>query len=221
MASPTRSPPGFARERPGAGEERKGARSDVVEASCDLERQELRGILDEEIGRLPEKYRRPVVLCYLEGQTHEQAARRLRCTEGVVRGRLDRARQRLKTRLTRRGVVPSTGLIASSLAGDMASAAVPPSWIAATVATLGRAATARAISTTVSASALELANGVFRAMILAKLKVAASFVAAGNDHPGRGRGGADELLPLARPGSERGDRREASRCPPDGSGARP
>ncbi len=69
-------------------------------------------------------------------------------------------------------------MIASALAGDMASAAVPSSWIAGTVATLGRAATARAVSTTVSAGALELADGVFRAMILAKLKLAASFVVA-------------------------------------------
>ncbi len=160
-------------------EECKGARPEAVEAAFDIERQELRGILDEEIGRLPEKYRRPVVLCYLEGQTCEQAARRLRCTEGAVRGRLDRARERLKIRLTRRGVAPSAGLIASSLAGDMASASVPPSWIAATVSTLGRAATARAVSATVSAAALELADGVFRAMIVAKLKLAASFVAAG------------------------------------------
>ena len=60
-----------------------------MEFPSDAEGLELRGILDEEIGRLPEKYRRPVVLCYLEGQTHEQAVR-LRCTEGAVRGRLDR-----------------------------------------------------------------------------------------------------------------------------------
>jgi RNA polymerase sigma factor (sigma-70 family) len=159
-------------------EERKTARPEALESSCDIERHELRGILDEEIGRLPEKYRRPVVLCYLEGQTHEQAARRLHCTEGAVRGRLDRARERLKSRLTRRGVAPSTGLIASVLAGDTASASVPASWIVGTVATLGRAATARAVSATVSAAALELADGVFRAMILAKLKLAASFVVA-------------------------------------------
>jgi RNA polymerase sigma factor (sigma-70 family) len=159
-------------------EERKAARLEAVETRSDVERHELRGILDEEIGRLPEKYRRPVVLCYLEGHTHEQAASRLRCTEGAVRGRLDRARERLKNRLTRRGVAPSAGLIAASLSADMASASVPPSWIAATVATLGRAATARAVVTTVSAVARELADGVFRAMILAKLRTAASFTAA-------------------------------------------
>jgi RNA polymerase sigma factor (sigma-70 family) len=160
------------------GEERKGARAEAVESSSDVERHELRGILDEEIGRLPEKYRRPVVLCYLEGQTHEQAARRLCCSEGSVRGRLDRAREKLKTRLTRRGFAPAAGLTGSALAADMASAAVPSSWISGTVATLVRAATARAIATTVSATVLDLANGVFRAMIVARIKLAASFVAA-------------------------------------------
>lgn len=139
----------------------------------DFDREELRSILDEEIGRLPEKYRRPVVLCYLEGKSHQQAASRLRCTEGSVRGRLDRAREKLKVRLTRRGLAPSAGLIASALAGDMASAAVPPSWVTGTVATLGRAATARAISGVASAAVLELADGVFRGMVLAKVKMAA------------------------------------------------
>ncbi len=118
------------------------------------------------------------MLCYLEGQTHEQAARRLDCTEGSVRGRLDRAREKLKAGLARRGLAPAAGLTASALAADVASAAVPPSWIAGTVATLGRAATAQAVSTTVSAAARELADGVFRTMLLAKLKVAASFVTA-------------------------------------------
>ena len=138
---------------PSTGRRAQGGAAEAIESTSDVERHELRRLIDEEIGRLPEKYRRPVVLCYLEGQTHEQAARRLQCTEGVVRGRLDRARERLKSRLTRRGVAPAAGLIASALAGDMALAAVPSSWVAGTVATLGRAATARAISTMVSATA--------------------------------------------------------------------
>ena len=158
--------------------ERQGARPEAVEPDCPLEGLELRRLIDEEIGRLPEKYRRPVVLCYLEGQTHEQAARRLACTEGSVRGRLDRAREKLKAGLARRGLAPAAGLTASALAADVASAAVPPSWIAGTVATLGRAATAQAVSTSASAAARELADGVFRTMLLAKLKLAASFLTA-------------------------------------------
>jgi RNA polymerase sigma factor (sigma-70 family) len=158
-------------------EESRGARPEAVEAACELERSELRALLDEEIHRLPEKYRRPVVLCYLEGRTHEEAARRLRCSAGSVRGRLDRARQKLKDRLGRRGVAPAAGLAALAAGAESASAAVPAPLIAGTIATLTRAATATAVSGAASVSALELADAVFRGMIVAKLKVAALLVA--------------------------------------------
>jgi RNA polymerase sigma factor (sigma-70 family) len=160
-------------------EELKGARSEAVEPACDLERSELRTLIDEEIRRLPEKYRRPVVLCYLEGRTHEEAARRLRCTAGSVRGRLDRARQKLHDRLTRRGLAPAAGLAAMTVGAEVTHAAVPPPLVAATLATLARDATATAVSTAAYPAALELADGVSRAMIVAKLKLAASFLAAG------------------------------------------
>ncbi len=143
-------------------EESKGARPEAVEAACDLERSELRTLIDEEIRRLPEKYRRPVVLCYLEGRTHEEAARRLRCTAGSLRGRLDRAREKLRDRLTRRGLAPAVGLAALAAGGEAASATVLAPLVAATVATLARAATATAVSGAASASAIELADGVFR-----------------------------------------------------------
>ena len=134
-------------------EESKGARPEAVELACDLERSELQTLIDEEIGRLPEKYRRPVVLCYLEGRTHEDAARRLRCTAGSLRGRLDRAREKLRDRLTRRGLAPTVGLGALAAGGEAASAAsVPASLVAATVATLARAATATAVSGAASVS---------------------------------------------------------------------
>ncbi len=86
---------------------------------------DLGAILHEEVERLPERLRRPVVLCYLEGLTRDQAADYLRCTEGTVRGRLARGRELLRQRLGRRGIalaVPS-----------MASASIPENLVATTV----------------------------------------------------------------------------------------
>jgi RNA polymerase sigma factor (sigma-70 family) len=156
-------------------EESKGARPEAVESACEPERTELKALLDEEIARLPETYRRPVVLCYLEGRSHEDAARRLHCSTGSLRGRLDRARKTLQVRLVRRGVAPAAGLAALAAGGEAASAAIPAPLAAATVATLARAATATAISATPPA-AMELADAVFRGMGLARLRVATLLV---------------------------------------------
>src|SRR5262249_37585980 len=71
----------------------------------DHERSDLEATLHEEVSRLPERYRIPIVLCYLEGVTQEEAATRLGWPIGTVRSRLSRARERLRGRLTRRGVV--------------------------------------------------------------------------------------------------------------------
>src|SRR5207248_9268945 len=60
--------------------------------------------LDEEVQRLPEKYRAPGLLCYLQGATNEEAARRLRCPTGTLKVRLLRARELLRKRLERRSV---------------------------------------------------------------------------------------------------------------------
>ena len=77
------------------------------EPDRDTNRQEASEMLHEEIGRLPDRYRTPVVLCYLEGLTHEEAARQLGWPIGTVGVRLMRARERLRARLTRRGLAPS------------------------------------------------------------------------------------------------------------------
>jgi RNA polymerase sigma factor (sigma-70 family) len=121
----------------------------------------LRPLLDEELSRLPDRYRIAVVLCDLEGKTRQQAARQLGCPEGSVAGWLARARAMLARRLARRGVAVSGGVLASVLAQDVAaSPTVQP-------ASLLAAATG-----VTSAEVAVLTEGVLKAMLLTKLKIA-------------------------------------------------
>jgi RNA polymerase sigma factor (sigma-70 family) len=130
--------------------------------------QELRAILDDELNRLPEKYRAPLVLCYLEGKTNEDAAEQLGWTKGTVSGRLARARDLLRGRLTRRGLALSAGMLVGLFGAGTAPAAVPGTLLnttvlAATSFTAGKAALAGA--------AAALAEGVIRAMFVTKCKI--------------------------------------------------
>src|SRR4051812_45702445 len=88
---------------------------------------ELRPVLHDEVNRLPEKYRKPVILCYLEGKTNEEVAALLDWPVGTVKGRLSRARDLLRSRLTRRGLALSAGLLASLFARNAVLAEVVPS----------------------------------------------------------------------------------------------
>jgi RNA polymerase sigma factor (sigma-70 family) len=91
----------------------------------DLSARELLLALDEELANLPEKYRLPLILCHLEGRTHEEAARLLGWTAGSLKGRLERGRKRLHARLTRRGLELSEALLALGVAqAGAANAAV-------------------------------------------------------------------------------------------------
>ena len=83
----------------------------------------------EELERLPEKFREPIVLCYLEGLTREMAALQLGWPVGTVQSRLARGQERLRSRLVRRGVTLSAGIaLAEPFGADAASAAMTPAW---------------------------------------------------------------------------------------------
>src|SRR5262245_53131855 len=94
------------------------------EPVAELVWQELRPILDQELNRLPDRYRSPLVLCYLEGKTKRQAARQLGRPEGTVSTQLARGRDILRQRLTRRGLMLSAAVLMAALSQETASAAV-------------------------------------------------------------------------------------------------
>jgi RNA polymerase sigma factor (sigma-70 family) len=136
---------------------------------------DLRPVLDAEIAALPEKYRAPFVLCYLQGRTNEEAAAQLGCPKGTILSRLSRGREWLRERLSRRGLAPAAVALALNLTARHASATVP---VALTQAAVNSALPLAAGAEVVPPHVAALAEGVMRTMIATKLKVAAAALAA-------------------------------------------
>ncbi len=144
---------------------------------------DLGHVLHEEIDRLPERFRVSVVLCDLEGRTHEQAARHLGWPVGTVKSRLTRARDRLRDRLTRRGVSPSAGVITLARPGVMENL-LPGALVQATASAAVRFGASR---TLLGGSAAILAQGVLTAMTMTRWwKVASLLLVAGATVSGAG-----------------------------------
>src|SRR5262245_42530783 len=104
--------------------ERRAAES-AADPRRDSDEIELRLVIDEEIRRLPERYRLPLVLCHVEGLRHDEVAHRLGCPIGTVESRLSRARQQLRARLTRRGLSPTASVMAAVLRPSAESVVAP------------------------------------------------------------------------------------------------
>jgi RNA polymerase sigma factor (sigma-70 family) len=127
---------------------------------------EAQAIVDEELTHLPEKYRAPLVLCYLEGKTRDEAARQLGWSAKLVKSRLEQGRERLRYRLSRRGLTLPAALVATLLVEEAAPAALP--------AALLRAAVQTAIACpthAVSARVAVLAEGALRGSGSVKAKI--------------------------------------------------
>ena len=146
--------------RAGAARQRHQQMADLPgpDTTAEADWRDLRAVLDEEIARLPNRYREPFVLSYLQSKTNAEVARELGCPEGTVFGRLARARERLRSRLMRRGVTLSAAAL---------TAAVSPALAEATA----KAANA-APGAPLPAAVAELVKGALREMFVSRLRYA-------------------------------------------------
>jgi RNA polymerase sigma factor (sigma-70 family) len=194
-------------------ERRYAASQTDLTPAVDQDGNDLGALLHEELRRLPERFRTPIGLCYLEGLSHEEAALRLGLPVGTVRSRLARGRERLRARLAGRGVLPSAGALTAALAHD-AAPSLSLALVHSTVQAAARFAAIRAASTgaVMSAEAVVLCQGVLHTMLWTQLKTIAAVVlvtgtllATGAGvaavHAGKGHG-ADRLAPGREDGAD-------------------
>jgi RNA polymerase sigma factor (sigma-70 family) len=157
--------------------EARGADPADSDLTAELTWRELRAALDEELARLSDDCRGPLVLCYLEGKTQDEAALALAMTKAQLRRRLDRGLALLRGRLVRRGLALSAGLFAVALSqGAAAPPAIAAGLAAATASAAGLFGAGRAVAGAASARAVALAEGGLRAMFVTKLKAAAALL---------------------------------------------
>jgi RNA polymerase sigma factor (sigma-70 family) len=148
-------------------------------AELQLAARELQAALDEVLAAVPEKYRAPLLLCYFEGRTVEEAGRELGCPRGTVASRLARGRELLRRRLARRGLTLTAAALTSFLLSGTTPAAVPPPLVASTFRAgldLARGKTAPAVT---SAAVARLITGGFKGASLACLKIVAVLLLGG------------------------------------------
>src|SRR5262249_9243792 len=179
--------------------ERQGNIPVPADPPAEVSWREVREALDEELQGLPEPLRIPLVLCYLDGRTRDEAARQLGISVGCLHGRLQRGRKRLCDRLTRRGIALSAALLATALGEGMAQAALSPAVVLGTVkAALQFGSVPPPEKGLISAKVVSLAHEVFRNMALTRLKIVAVLVlVAGTALAGVGV--LTGLLPGAKP----------------------
>ncbi len=146
----------------------------VVDGAIEaIENQDDWARLHDELGSLPRAFSEPLILCYLDGLSQEQAATQLRCPLGTIQSRLARGRAKLKTRLEKRGVGLSSAFAALNQLGGLPSCPAPQAWAEATVRMAVQFARVQAPAIGGAASAA-LAESVCRTIVLSKWKVGAA-----------------------------------------------
>jgi RNA polymerase sigma factor (sigma-70 family) len=156
---------------------RQAARRDQADPLAEVTGRELLAVFDEELQNLAECDRAPLVLCYLEGKTRDEAARLLGCSQSTLNRRIEYAKDRLRGRLARRGVALSAALLAAGLTQTTASAGVSHTLAFSTVQAV-LASVSGKTAAVASAAATALAEGTLRSMSASKLKLAAAVVLA-------------------------------------------
>jgi RNA polymerase sigma factor (sigma-70 family) len=152
--------------------ERLAAAGSQADPAVEASQRELRALIDEELIRLPEKFRTPLVLCCLEGKSRSEAAQQLGWKPGTISSRLARGRDLLRERLTRRGITLAATPVLVLLAEEATAAAVPVGLVATTLNLVILVAAGEGLAP--SASVAALAKGVLQAMTWSKLKTVAA-----------------------------------------------
>jgi RNA polymerase sigma factor (sigma-70 family) len=158
--------------------EAKAAERVPANSRDDLSWREVETLLDEELHRLPVKYRAPLVFCYLEGSTRDEAAQQLGWSLSTLKRRLERGREMLRLRLVRRGLTFSAALFAPMLTQTTVKAALAPGLIQATVRSALQLAAGQSMAGLVSAPVAALVEGGLKTMFVTKLKVATAVLLA-------------------------------------------
>jgi RNA polymerase sigma factor (sigma-70 family) len=148
-----------------------------ADAMADITLRELQTVLDDELARLPRKYRTPILLCCLEGKARDEAARCLGWTVAEVKNRLEEGRELLRRRLARRGLTLSAILAAVTLPSG-AAAALPAMLVHTTSRAALQVLAGRATAGVVSANVATLIEAGLQTMLLTKLKVATALLLA-------------------------------------------
>jgi RNA polymerase sigma factor (sigma-70 family) len=164
---------------------RRSAREAKVEpkpppdALADITLRELQAVLDEELNRLPKKYRAPLVLCCLEGKARDEAAQYLGLPLAIVKSRLEAGREMIRTRLARRGLTLPAALVGVTLASGIGYGALPAGLARATSQAAVKIIAGQTAAGVISANVIALLKEGAPTMSLMKLKIAMAILLVG------------------------------------------